>query len=119
MAFSFAVNDEMPHDLLIEDNQIQTVSDNELFAQKLQAVWNTNKGEWSLDPSEGIDFRVVLKKGYEEDEIRDELSAALSEVSEDAELVGFELVTDKKTRHAAISATVLVDGEEVDVPLEF
>lgn len=118
MSTSFSVTDNWPHDLEIEDNEIQMVTDEELFRQKLQAVWSTNKGEWSLNKSEGIDFHVILTKNPDEDEIRTELETALEKVSSTAEIASFSVVVGDD-RKGVILVQVLEGGSEVTVPLEF
>ena len=44
---SFSLTDTAPYDLRIEDNVVQMARDEALLAEKLQAVWSTNRGEWS------------------------------------------------------------------------
>ena len=115
---SFAVTGTDPRDLLISGNVISMVSDDSLFVQKLRAVWSTNKGEWSLDPDEGIDRYVILMKNYDEDLIREELEAALVKLEPDARIEEFSLSVDKATRHAVIHVAVQVGSELYPIELE-
>ena len=114
---SFAVTGTAPHDLLIEDNEITMVSGDSLFVQRLQAVWSTNKGEWSLDKQEGIDRYVILTKNYDEDSIREELEAALLLLNPDARIEEFSLEVDKQ-RHAVIRLSVQIGSELYPITLE-
>lgn len=119
MGRSFSVTDAYPHDLLIENGQIQIVSDGELFAQKLQAAWSTNKGEWSLNKNEGVDFHAVLTKNPDENLIRMELETMLSKISATARIASFETVKDRETRHMVITVTVQDGDAEITVPIEY
>ena len=49
-------------DLIIENNEIQMIDGAELTRQTVQTVLSTNKGEWSLNVDEGINFRNILGK---------------------------------------------------------
>lgn len=118
-SMSFAVTGDWPHDLSITDNVIDMAEDEALFVQKVQAVWSTNRGEWNLDPSEGIDFHAILRKMPDEDEIRAELEAALETVSETAAIVEFSMDIEKTSRHAVITARIQDGGNEYAVPLEY
>lgn len=114
---SFAVTETAPHDLLIEDNKITMASGDALFVQRLQAVWSTNKGEWSLDKQEGIDRYVILTKNYDEDLIREELEAALLTLNPDARIEEFSMDVDEQ-RHAVIHVSVQVGSELYPITLE-
>lgn len=116
---SFAVTTDWPHDLSITDEAIDMAEDDALFAQKVQAVWSTNRGEWDLDPSEGIDFHVILKKNPDRDEIREELQAALETVSSSAHIVEFSMDIDKETRRAVITVRIRDGAKDYTVPLEY
>ena len=115
---SFSLTDTAPYDLRIEDNAIQMARDEALLAEKLQAVWSTNRGEWSLNPREGIRFSEILRKNPDEDSIRLELEEALEAVDREAELADFSLHVDGVSRRAVIMATVRAHGKDFDVPLE-
>lgn len=119
MGRSFSVTDAYPHDLLLENGQIQIVSDGELFAQKLQAAWSTNRGEWSLDKNEGIDFHAILTKNPDENLIRMELETMLSKISDTARIATFEIMKDLETRHMVITVTVQEGDAEIVVPIEY
>ena len=116
---SFAVTDTWSHDLSITDNAIDMADDDALFAQKVQAVWSTNHGEWSLNTQEGIDRYVILGKNPDEDAIRDELEAALEMISESAHITEFSMEMDKAARHAVITVRIQNEGKEYEIPLEY
>lgn len=49
-------------DLLIKKNDIQMIEGAELTRQTVKTVLSTNKGEWSLNIDEGINFKDILGK---------------------------------------------------------
>ena len=55
-------------DVEIKNNQIQMIDGNELLRQTVECVLGTNKGEWFLNPDEGINFRNILGKRIPEQE---------------------------------------------------
>ena len=116
---SFAVTEDRPHDLSITDNVIDMAEDGELFAQKIQAVWSTNRGEWSLNKEEGIDMHLILGKRLDRDAIRAELEEALEKIRPTASIVEFGMETDRKTRHAVINVRIQDGDQEYAVPLEY
>ena len=116
---SFAVTDSWPHDLSITDNAIDMVDNDDLFVQKLQAVWSTNRGEWTLNKGEGIDRHLILRKRPDENEIRAELEEALEKISDTAAIVEFEMEMNRETRNAVITVRVQDGDTEYAVPLEY
>lgn len=56
----FALDDK--GDLLIKNNEIVMINGNELLKQNIEMVLSTNKGEWSLNIDEGINFANILGK---------------------------------------------------------
>lgn len=55
-------------DVEIKNNQIQMIEGNELLRQTVECVLGTNKGEWFLNPDEGINFQNILGKRTPEQE---------------------------------------------------
>ena len=49
-------------DVVIENNRIQMIEGTDLLRQTVQSVLGTNKGEWTLNPNEGINFKNLLGK---------------------------------------------------------
>lgn len=115
MAFSFKLDADVPRDLDIQGGKIQTVSDNDLLVQKIQTVWSTNRGEWSLNKNEGIDlYGTVLVKNPDEDLIRDDLEAALEKIEPDAKIVELSLDVDAD-RSAVIKAKIKIGDSQLSV----
>lgn len=87
-------------DVKIEHGRIQMVDENELLRQTCQSVLGTNKGEWVLNPDEGIDFHALRGKQVDYEAIRGELLEGLRQVDESFLLDSFEheLTADRKLR---------------------
>lgn len=49
-------------DVVIENGEIQMTAGGDLLRQTVETVLNTNKGEWWLNPDEGITFSNILGK---------------------------------------------------------
>ena len=49
-------------DVVMEKNDIKLVYGTDLLIQKIRQVLSTNRGEWWLDPKEGIPVQKVLRK---------------------------------------------------------
>ena len=99
-------------DVIVNKTDIEMVDGSELLRQKVELVIGTNKGEWEYDKDEGIDFRVLLCKNPDEDEIRAEIADALTRLDDTFSITEFSMnIAD---RHANISfKAVNGEGEEV------
>ena len=69
-------------DVVISNGKIEMVDGNELLRQTVKSILQTNKGEWFLNETEGINFRAILKKMPDFDEIRSEVLDGLTQVDE-------------------------------------
>lgn len=49
-------------DVEMKHKQIQMIEGDEVVRQRIWSVLSTNKGEWVLNPDEGINFRNILGK---------------------------------------------------------
>lgn len=98
---------------VVVDKTIQMCDGAELLRQKVERVLGTYQGEWEFDTEEGINDKVVLKKSYNEDEIRGTIEAALRRVDETFVLLAFSLSVNER-RHATITIkAVNADGVEI------
>ena len=116
---SFAVTEGWPHDLSITNYIVDVVEDGELLAQTIQAIWSTNRGEWSLNKEEGIDIYLILGKRPDRDAIRAEMEEALEKIRPTASIVEFVMETDRKSRHAMLTVRIQDGEQEYTVPLEY
>ena len=90
-------------DLVLSGGDLQYVRDQNLVRQKTQLVLSTNKGEWEFNPDEGIDFRAILVKNPNYDQIVDTVLDGLHQVDEDFKIdkYDFNLVN----RHLTMNFT--------------
>lgn len=99
----------------VVDKTIKLVQDDELLRQTIELVIGTNQGEWSYDLKEGIERALILRKGYDKDEIRGTIEAACLRVDDTLTLTDFDIEVDEK-RHATITFTLVKpDGDEIEV----
>ena len=89
-------------DVAMKDGVIQMVSGDELTAQKVKSVLGTNKGEWFLNPEEGIEFFYLLGKGVTEDMARSQIENGIKQVDATLRIDGFDIQFDKVNRVASI-----------------
>ena len=101
---------------VIVGKTIEMVGGNELLRQTIQRVIGTNHGEWEFDAEEGIDFRVLLCKNPDKDEIRNEIEQALERIDETLTLTDFALSMDGRNAVISFSAT---NGNGEDVGGEY
>lgn len=99
-------------DLIITGNDLQYVRDKELTAQKCRLILSTNKGEWLLNPDEGINFRAILVKNPNQDEIIDTVRDGLRQIDETFEITEYKFETIK--RHLIMTFKAVDEsGEEI------
>lgn len=77
-------------DLVISKHDIQLVRDKELTAQKVRLTLSTNKGEWSLNEDEGINFKAFLTKNPNQDEILDTVLDGLHQIDETMKIDSYD-----------------------------
>ena len=106
---SFSTNE---HGDVIVNSSIEMVTDAELLRQKVQRVLGTNKGEWSYDTDEGIDFQAVLRKNPDKDEIRATIDEALVQIDDTFVITSFDLTMDGRKATVSFEA-VNADGVKV------
>lgn len=97
---------------VVVGKDIELVDGNELLRQKVERVIGTNKGEWSYDPEEGIDFSVLLRKNPEEEAIRATIEEALSRIDDTFVVTEFSLTMEGRVATIHFKA-VNSDGAEV------
>lgn len=73
-------------DVIIEKNDIRLACDMDLLIQKIRQVLSTNRGEWWLDPKEGIPVQKVLRKNPNTAMIRDYVKSAIAQVDKSLEM---------------------------------
>ena len=103
-------------DLVIQRGDLVEVEGIDEIAQRFRFILRTNKGEWFLNPDEGIDFRVFWQKLPDEEEIRLALEDAASQVPEIDRIENIRIDFDHRNRVLTVSfVAVLTTGEEVEL----
>lgn len=92
-------------DVEIRNNKIVMVSGKELIKQKIQKVIGTNKNEWFGDSSEGINFKNVLGKNVNEENVKSEILDALMQVDDSFIITEFSMEIDSLNRALYVSFT--------------
>jgi hypothetical protein len=101
-------------DLIISKHDLQFVRDRELTLQKTKLILSTNKGEWLLDVNEGINFRAILIKNPNQDEILSTVLDGLKQIDET--FVITEHKFEMKQRHLILTFKAVNDnGEEISL----
>lgn len=102
-------------DVKILDGQIQMVDGDKLLKQTCQTILGTNRGEWALNPEEGINFHLFRGKRINYDAVQKELLAGLQEIDNSFTINSFdhEVTADRKLhiRFTAECSRGTVTGE--------
>ena len=88
----FAIDDH--GDVRVEKNDVKLVYDAELLIQKIRQVLSTNRGEWWLDPKEGIPVQKILKKDPNLAMVRDYVRNAIAQVDASLKMTRCDMVTE-------------------------
>lgn len=100
-------------DIVILGGKIQMTSGNDLLRQTVETVIGTNNGEWFLDPDEGINFKAILGKSPNMDEVRSEIQKGLLQVDSSLFMQSFEYDVELRTlniRFTASNGTTTIEG---------
>lgn len=103
-------------DLLMEHGQLQEVEGTDEIIQRFRQILRTNKGEWFLNPDEGVDYMVFWQKQPNDEEIRLALEDVANQVPEIDRLENIQIDFDRQRRVLTVSfMVVLTTGEEVEL----
>lgn len=101
-------------DLILAKNDLCFVRDKELTAQKCRLILSTNKGEWLLNRDEGINFKAILVKNPNRDEIIDTVRDGLRQIDDTFEIIEYTFEVIK--RHLILTFKARNDsGEELNL----
>lgn len=92
-------------DVVIEKNDIKLVYDTDLLIQKIRQILSTNRGEWWLDPKEGILVQKILKKNPNLALIRDYVRSAIAQVDKSLEMTHCDITTEGRNLKIAFGVT--------------
>lgn len=100
-------------DVIVENDQLEMISNNDLLCQKVRQVLSTNLGEYELDKEQGIHFRNILGKQLNEDLVRDEILRGLRQVDSTFTIESFDCKLSKK-RNLQVEFTAKTEkGESI------
>ena len=100
-------------DLSITKGSLDMVDGQQEIKQSIERILSTNKGEWFLDESFGLDYSNLQVKNFDEELIRLDFIEALSQDPRFEELLEFTIDYDSKKRAANINFKARIDGVEV------
>lgn len=103
-------------DVIIEKNDIKLAYDTELLIQKIRQVLSTNRGEWWLDPKEGIPVQKVLKKKPDPAIIRDYVRNAIAQVDKTLQMTRCDITSEG--RNLKITFSVSGSGKDMTAEME-
>lgn len=104
----FAIDEQ--GDVIIEKNDVRLTYDTELLIQKIRQVMSTNRGEWWLDPKEGLPVQKILKKTPNLAMIRDYVRSAIAQVDKSLYMTRCDITVEGRTLRIAFTAAG-TDGE--------
>ena len=81
-------------DVVISGNDVRLAYDTELLTQKIRQVLGTNRGEWWLDPKEGIPVQKILKKDPNPAMVRDYVRSAIAQVDKSLQMTRCDIATE-------------------------
>lgn len=100
-------------DLILKNGDLQLIKGKDLTVQKVRLILSTNKGEWFLNEEQGIDFRVILTKNPNIEEILNTIQGGLHQVDETLEITEYNVKTEN--RHLTLTFKAENDsGEELE-----
>lgn len=92
-------------DIVLSGGKIQLTSGNDLLRQTVETVIGTNNGEWFLDKDEGINFRAILGKSPNMDEVRSEIQKGLLQVDSSLFMQSFDYNVEERTLSISFTAS--------------
>lgn len=92
-------------DVAIEKNDIKLAYDADLLIQKIRQILNTNRGEWRLDPKEGIPIQRILKKNPNQAMIRDYVRGAIAQADKSLQMTRCDIAREGRTLKITFAVT--------------
>lgn len=92
-------------DVVMEKNDIKLAYDTDLLIQKIRQVLSTNRGEWWLDPKEGIPVQKVLRKNPNSAMVRDYVRNAVSQVDPSLQMTRCDIMTEGRVLRITFSVS--------------
>ena len=105
--------DEAGDIIVSKTGKITFTSGKDLKRQTIETVLQTNRGEWFLNPDEGINFRAILGKNVKEEIVRDEVQQGIHQVQENLNITSFSMELDEK-RHLKVEFEASNNKESIE-----
>lgn len=104
------------NDLVIDgQNKFEMISGNEEQAQSCERTLTTNKNEWFLNKSFGLDYELLHQKTINENYLRLGIIEALTIDKRVKSILDLKIVVDSAERKADITFKILLnDGKTVE-----
>lgn len=93
------------HGDVVIENDVKLSYDTDLLIQKIRQILSTNRGEWWLDPKEGIPVQKVLKKNPNLALIRDYVRSAIAQADKSLEMTRCDIVADGRNLKITVGIT--------------
>lgn len=94
-------------------NNLRMVEGIEEQQQSLRLLLATNRGEWFLNPTHGLEYAEITGKDVTELRARAALLEAFRQEPRIERLLSFQFAFDRHARQAVIDFSVLMDGQVV------
>ena len=105
---NFKLNDG---DLVLNaENNLEMISSNDEIGQCIERVLTTNKNEWFLDLSMGLEFSAIWGKGSTENIIKQTITEAILQV-EEVDYVKYINIKLSNDRHLEVDAIVTLRND--------
>lgn len=92
-------------DVVMEKNDIKLVYGTDLLIQKIRQVLSTNRGEWWLDPKEGIPVQKVLRKNPNLAMVRDYVRNVVSQVDSSLQMTRCDIIIEGRVLRIMFSVS--------------
>ena len=92
-------------DVVMEKKDIKLVYGTDLLIQKIRQVLSTNRGEWWLNPKEGIPMQKVLRKNPNLAMVRDYVRNAVSQVDPSLQMTRCDIMTEGRMLRITFSVS--------------
>ncbi|MCM3598722.1 DUF2634 domain-containing protein [Metabacillus idriensis] len=90
-------------DFVLHNSSFVIIEGDEELAQQVRIAIHTSKGEWFLDPDEGMDRSPLVAKIFDEQAAKDSIIEALEIVSEPLIVEDIYFVRSDRTMHVNLN----------------
>lgn len=102
-------------DAVVDGNDIRLAYGTDLLTQKVRQVLGTNRGEWWLNPGEGIPVQKILKKNPNPAMVRDYVRSAVAQVDKTLQVTRCDIATEGRVLKITFSVSGARGAETVEM----